>query len=73
MHTLLAVDDGLTNANYDAADWAFLVGLILAGLAAVAYAVPAKTTDPPRYAYARWAPALVAAAVALVAFGLLLL
>ena len=71
--TMFAIDDGLITAHYDAADWMFLIGLILAGLAAIAYAVPATTTDPPRYAYARWAPALAAAAVALVAFGLLLL
>ena len=38
MNTLLAVDDGIAQANYDWADGFFLGALVLAALAGLAYA-----------------------------------
>jgi hypothetical protein len=77
MNQMLADTVGITSGHYAGADWAFLIALIVAGIAAIAYATPARTTttsDPPRsYSYARWAPVAVAAAIALIALGLLLL
>lgn len=67
---LLAVDDGIATGNLNAADLMFLIGLIAAGLGALAYAAPATAAPSPRV---RWAPVLVAIAVALIAFGLFLL
>ena len=76
---LLAVDDGITNANYNWADVFFLVATIAGALAALGYLVnpaivPDTTTPPTRY-YRRthWAAALVAVAVACTAFALFLL
>ena len=48
MSILLAVDDGLTNANYDMADVFFLIAAALAVLSGLAYAtgnVGTVTTD----------------------------
>ena len=78
---LLAVDDGLTNANYNMADVFFLIGAafaVLSGLAYVTGFVATVSTDPnppnPPYGrYHQWAPALLAFAVAAVAFALFLL
>ena len=73
---LLAVDDGLTNGNYNWADVFFLVGTIAAVLAALAYVTGNTTTvdnNPPRYHYHAWAPALVAFAVGCIAFAFFLL
>ena len=79
MSALLA-DDGLTNANFDMADVFFLIGTALAVLSGLAYATGfvATTADPaaarPPYArYHQWAPALLAFAVAAVAFAWFLL
>jgi len=75
MSALLAVDDGLTNGNFNWADVFFLVGTIFAALAALAYVMGVTVTaDPARpVRYHAWAPALVAFAVAFTAFGLFLL
>ena len=80
MNTLFAVDDGLTNANYDMSDVFMLIGTALAVLAGLAYAtgfVATTSTDtnaPRPYArYHQWAPALLAFAVAAVAFAYFLL
>jgi hypothetical protein len=80
---LLAVDDGLTNANYDMADVFFLIGMVLAILSGLAYATgfvgtvdvaPGNPPAPRPYArYHQWAPALLAFAVASVAFSWFLL
>jgi len=80
---LLAIDDGLTNANYDMADVFFLIAVGLAVLSGLAYAtgnVGTVTTDndpaPRTHPYARfhaWAAALLAFAVGAVAFGFFLL
>lgn len=75
---LLAVDDGLTNANYDMADVFFIIGVVLAALSGLAYAtgfVGTVTEGQPRpYArYHQWAPALLAFAVASIAFAWFLL
>ena len=73
---LLAVDDGLTNANFDMADVMFLIGTFLAVLAGLAYVAgfPVPEGQPNRWgSYSRWAAALVAFAVASIAFGLFLL
>ena len=69
---LLAVDDGLTNANFNWADIMFLLGTIFAVLGALSYA-PVPQTDPPRRSYGHWGPVLVALAVGFIAFGLFLL
>lgn len=79
MNTLIAVDDGLTNGNYNWADVWFLVAAIAAVLATVAYLVnpadvPNTTTPPSRYyRYTHWAAALVAFAIASIAFAWFLL
>ena len=79
MSMLLAVDDGLTNANYNWADIFFLVGAIAAVFSAIAYFLGITGTvepaNPPRpYArYHQWAPALLAFGVACIAFALFLL
>ena len=72
---LLAVDDGIANANYNWADVFFLVGAILAVFAGIAYAmgVTGTVSDPPHRGFHLWAPALVALAVGFTAFGLFLL
>lgn len=63
---MYAVDDGIWNGNLDAADIFFLVGTILAVIAAVLY-IP---REPARSA---WAPTALSAALACVAFAFLLL
>ena len=83
MSILLAVDDGLTNANYDMSDVFMLIATALAVLAGLAYAtgnVGTVTTDndpaPRVRPYGRfhaWAAALLAFAVAAFAFGFFLL
>ena len=82
MSTLLAIEDGIVNGNLDMADVFFIIGTILAVVAGLAYAsgVTGTTSEnhapgTPRagYRYHLWAPALVAFAVAAVAFGLFLL
>jgi hypothetical protein len=77
MHSILmAVDDGIANANYNWADVFFIVGTILAVVAGLAYVTGNTTTvdnSPPRYHYHAWAPALVAFAVACIAFAWFLL
>jgi hypothetical protein len=74
---LLAVDDGIAQANYDWADGFFLLAVVLAALAGLAYITGhpvAGTNEPGRYArYSHWAAALVAFAVAATAFALFLL
>ena len=57
------------------ADLAFLLAVIAAALAAVVQLLPARRTSPDGHpvSYARFAPVLVAVALALVALGLLLL
>ena len=77
MSTLLAVDDGIANSNFNAADVFFLIGMALAAIAGLAYVaghpvVEGRTASP--YArYSHWAAALVAFALGSVAFGLFLL
>lgn len=79
MNTLLAVDDGLTNANFNAADIFFLIGTALAVFSGLAYATgvvgtPADPASPRPYAgFHQWAAALLAFAVASIAFGFFLL
>ena len=77
MSVLLAVDDGLTNANYNMADVFFLIGMVLGALAGLAYVAgfPVAEGRPANNwgRYSHWAAALVAFAVACVAFGLFLL
>lgn len=76
MNALLAVDDGLANANYNWADIFFLVGTVLALFAAFAYAPTGHvhTTDAPAHRhYTSWAATLLSVAVACVAFALFLL
>ena len=83
MSALLAVDDGITNANYDMADVFFLIGTALAVLSGLAYAtgfVATTSTDAdpaprvnPYARYHQWAPALLAFAVAAAAFAFFLL
>ena len=69
--TLLA---DISTGNTDTADVLFLLGGIFAVLAAVLHVVPTRTTTDGRaVTTARYAPVLLAAAVALVAFGLLAL
>ena len=77
---IIAVDDGLTSANYNAADIFFLIGTALAVLGGLAYAsgyVGATTADPtaprPYARFHQWAAALVGFAVAAIAFALFLL
>lgn len=74
---LLAVDDGLTNANYNWADVFFLAGLVFAVLAGLAYVTGhpvAEGAPANRYGrYSHWAAALLAFGVACIAFGLFLL
>ena len=52
MSALLAVDDGLTNANFNAADIFFLIGLACAVISGIGYAagiaaVARRTDDTP--------------------------
>jgi hypothetical protein len=54
----------------NASDWFFLIATILAGLAAILHLLPAPTTTSPA-AKLPWTSFLVAAAIALVALGLL--
>ena len=63
---MYAIDDGLTSGNFNAADIFWLIGLIVAVVAAILYAV---TPHP----VVKWAPVALSAAVACVAFGLFLL
>lgn len=72
MHTLLAVDDGLANANYNWADIFFLAAVVLAVLATFA-AFPSTRPDQPPRVIARWLYVLLCLAVGCVAFGLFLL
>ena len=77
--TLLAIDDGLTNGNYNWADVFFLIATVFATLAGIAYltgpaVIPDTSTPPSRYyRFGHWAAALVAIAVACTAFALFLL
>lgn len=78
MNVLLAVDDGLTNGNYNWADVFFIAATILAVLAAVIHAVgvPAPRDDVagrPVYHYHHHSFTLLALAVACIAFGWFLL
>jgi hypothetical protein len=77
MNTLLAVDDGWTNANYNWADLFFVVATALALLAAFGYLTPVRTTATTETGVhrglAHWAAGLLALAVAAVAFALFLL
>lgn len=76
---LMAVDDGITNANYNWADVFFLIGTIVAALSAIAYflgitgTVETGTPARPYARYHQWAPALLAFGVGCVAFALFLL
>jgi uncharacterized membrane protein len=63
---MFAVDDGLVNGNLDAADIFFLVAVILAVVAAIAYGVVHVQA-------ARLAPVLLSLAVASVALAWLVL
>lgn len=72
MHTLYAVDDGIANGNLNWADVFFLIGTVLALLAALA-AWPTATADHPGNAVARWLHVLLCLAVGCVAFGFFLL
>ena len=72
---LLAVDDGIAQGEYNMADAAFIVALCLAALAGIAYAAGfVGTVDAdghrPYARFHQWAAALVAFAVAAIAFGL---
>ena len=76
----MAVDDGLTNANYNMADVFFIVAIALAVLSGLAYAtgnVGTVSDDPgagrPYARFHAWAAALLAFAVAAVAFAWFLL
>jgi len=78
MNTLLAIDDGWTNANYNWADLFFIVATALALLAAFGYLTPVRTTvdaEPGHVhrGFAHWAAGLLALAVAATAFALFLL
>ena len=78
MSALLAVDDGLTNSNFNVADIMFLAGVVFAALAGLSYAAGfTGTVDAaghrPYAGFHQWAAALVAFAVGFVAFGLFLL
>jgi hypothetical protein len=66
MSMLLAVDDGLANANYNWADIFFIIGAILAVLSALA-------TTPVAAAVSKYAHILLALAVACISFALFLL
>jgi hypothetical protein len=80
---LLAIDDGWTAANYNWADTFFIVGAVIALIAAFIYFAGVPTTrtanpDPPPHSgyhvrWHGWAPGLLALAVASVAFALFLL
>ena len=74
---LLAVDDGLTNSNYNWADIFFLASMILAVLSGLAYVTghPVAEGRPANQwgRYSHWAAALLAFAVGCFAFGLFLL
>ena len=78
MNTLLAVDDGIARANYDWADGFFIGAVVLACLAGLAYATGYVGTvdehgNRPYHRYHQWAPALLAFAVAALAFAFFLL
>ena len=76
---LMAVDDGLTDGNFNAADIFFLIALVLGALSGIAYVsgFVGPAVEPgavhPNYRYSRWAAALLSFAVAAVGFGLFLL
>ena len=72
---LLAVDDGIANANFNWADVFFLVATILAVIAAVAYASGVRPVgdNTVRVGWHAYAAALLALAVAGIAFALFLL
>lgn len=63
---MIAVDDGISSGNFNAADVFFLIGAILGVVAAVCYAVVSVPA-------ARWAPVALSVAVGFAAFGLFLL
>lgn len=62
---MFAVDDGIWSGYYNAADWFFILAVIVAIISAALYVT--------RPATARLAPVFLAAAVALLAFAFLLL
>jgi len=63
--TLIAVDDGLTSGNLNAADIFFLIAVILAVVSALIGWRPAPES--------RWAGPLLSLAIAFAALGLLVL
>jgi hypothetical protein len=63
---MIAVDDGLTSGNLNFADVMFLIGAIVAVLAAIFYGL----VQPP---VSRWAPVMLSLAVGFVAFGFFVL
>jgi hypothetical protein len=65
MNSLLAVDDGITSGNLNAADIFFLIAVILAIVSALIAWRPAPES--------RWAGPLLSLALAAAALGLLLL
>lgn len=77
MTALFAIDDGLTNGNLNVADIFFLLGTIFGALAGLAYVagfpVAEGATPNQWHRYSHWAAALVAFAVACIAFGFFLL
>jgi hypothetical protein len=76
MNTLLAVDDGLVNAEYNWSDIWFLVATVLAVIAAASYWPTTATTgvdSRPVWPLARWAGVALALAVAATAFAFFLL
>jgi len=72
---LLAVDDGIANANYNWADVFFLVATVLALFAAAAFATGVRPAGnpPARVGWHAYAHAILAVAVAGIAFALFLL
>ena len=69
MNTIFAVDDGLTNGNFNAADIVLLIAAALAVLGAIfAYA----STAPPTPPIARWATPFAYLAIGVTAFALFL-
>lgn len=74
---MLAVDDGIWSGNLDAADIFFLVGVILAVVAALLYAMAARPvrdpTDANRVRVGVWAPVALSLALASTALAWLVL
>lgn len=69
---MLALDNGIANGNFNAADVFFLVGCILAAIAALA-AVPRHVPPDGRYVVGAYAPVIGWLALSCIGLGLFLL